>query len=77
KRIGLDAARLERDMNSAAVRDRIQQDISFAQQAEVSDVPTVFLNGRIIGAWGRDELWQYFLRFPPDPKPATASAPAR
>ncbi len=77
RRIGLDAARLERDMNSAAVRDRIQQDISFAQQAEVSDVPTVFLNGRIIGAWGRDELWQYFLRFPPDPKPATASAPAR
>jgi len=77
KRIGLDAARLERDMNSAAVRERIQQDISFAQQAEVSEVPAVFLNGRIIRAWARDELWQYFLRFAPEPKPATASAPAR
>lgn len=72
KLVGLDPVRLEKDMASPQVRDRIQQDIAFGQQAQVNGTPTVFMNGRIINVWGRDRLWQYLLQFAPRSKPTTA-----
>jgi protein-disulfide isomerase/uncharacterized membrane protein len=76
KKVGLDVGRFEKDMNGPDVRDRIQQDISFAQQAEVKGTPTVFLNGRLVHDWSRDRFWQYLLDFTPKPQPTTPGASA-
>lgn len=75
RRIGLDPERLERDMKGPAVRDRIQSDLSFAQAVGVKGTPTVFLNGRVIPVWGRDRLWQHYLRFR-KPEPGATTRPA-
>ncbi|MBN1491065.1 MAG: thioredoxin domain-containing protein [Phycisphaerae bacterium] len=61
--IGLDPEQLVKDMKDPRVRDRIQQDLSFGQQAGVTGTPTLFLNGRRITVWGRDRLWQHYLQF--------------
>jgi predicted DsbA family dithiol-disulfide isomerase len=63
RRCGLDPDRLERDAGSPEVRDRIIQDVSLAQQAGVTSVPTVFFNGRMMDPWDNDRVWMHFLRF--------------
>ena len=53
-RIGLDAERFLRDFEGDAVRRIVQQDIELAHELGVDGAPTIFLNGRRISAFGRD-----------------------
>lgn len=53
-RIGLDAERFLRDFEGDAVRRIVQQDIELARELGVDGTPTMFLNGRRISAFGRD-----------------------
>jgi protein-disulfide isomerase len=46
KELGLDYERLKKDMNSPAIRQRLQQDMNDGAQAGVTGTPTVFVNGR-------------------------------
>jgi hypothetical protein len=66
--LGLDVARFEHDLNSRSVRDRIIQDISFAQQVGVTDVPAVFFNARRVPIWREDRFWKYYLHWREHPQ---------
>jgi len=46
--LGLDADRLQKDMQDATVLASINRDVSEAARAGVWSVPTVFINGRIL-----------------------------
>lgn len=59
----LDVARFERDRIGPEVRDRIQQDLSLAQQVGVTSAPTVFFKGRVMSSWNNDDLWMELLKF--------------
>ena len=45
--LNLDIPRFEKDMNSAKIRSKLQQDLIDAKKAGVTGTPTVFINGRI------------------------------
>lgn len=45
-KIGLDMGRYEADMNSPAIKQQVNKDISDAQKAGVTGTPTVFINGQ-------------------------------
>lgn len=45
KELGLDEASFERDMGSAAVRDRVSADVQSGERSGVSGTPTFYLNG--------------------------------
>ncbi len=44
--LGLDVDRLEKDMISKKIKDKIQRDLLEGQKAGVTGTPTVFINGR-------------------------------
>lgn len=44
--LDLDMKKFKADMNSAAIKTRVQKDIHDAQEAGVTGTPTVFINGR-------------------------------
>ncbi len=46
ERIGLDVARFERDLESAEVAARVQDDMLDAEAMNITSVPTLFINGR-------------------------------
>ena len=71
ERIGLNAGRLERDMNSPRVRDRIREDVALGKSVGVRGTPFVFLNGRRVDTSGPDPRWRRFL----DSLKPTATAP--
>lgn len=77
-RAGLDGQRLTQDMvqRRAQLMERIQQDLSFAQQAGVDGTPTVFVDGLKMPVWQRDRLWEFLLKFKKtDTPPAPTTAP--
>jgi protein-disulfide isomerase len=45
-KLGLDMGRYEADMNSPAIKQQVNKDISDAQKAGVTGTPTVFINGQ-------------------------------
>jgi predicted DsbA family dithiol-disulfide isomerase len=53
-RIGLDAERFGRDSEGDAVRRIVQEDVALARRLGVEGTPAVFLNGRRVRAFGRD-----------------------
>lgn len=57
--LGLDAARLETDLKSQAVMDRIHEDIELGKSLGITGTPAVFLSGRQVGALARmsDVFW--------------------
>jgi protein-disulfide isomerase len=44
KSLGLDVAKFDADLNSAAVKDKVQADITMGNQASVDHTPTFFVN---------------------------------
>jgi protein-disulfide isomerase len=46
--IGVDAKKIETEMNSQKIQAKINQDIKDAQEADVKGTPTVFVNGRLL-----------------------------
>jgi len=46
KEVGLDWAKLEKDMNSPSVTEIIKEDVANAREVGVRGTPTVFLNGK-------------------------------
>jgi protein-disulfide isomerase len=57
KRVGLDAARLERDMGDATVAESINQSNALANRLRLNGTPTFIINDRIIvGAMQGEEL---------------------
>lgn len=51
---GLDAAQLEADRHSDAVKARVREDIELAKSLGVDATPAVFLNGRLVAPLSRD-----------------------
>ena len=52
REIGLDLERFERDLDSDAVRERVEQDVSEGRENGVTGTPTIFFDGiRYDGAW--------------------------
>jgi len=45
-KLGLDMARYEADMNSPAIKQKINKDLRDAQIAGVTGTPTIFINGQ-------------------------------
>lgn len=45
-KLGLDIAKFNKDMDSPAIRQKINKDLQDAQQAGVTGTPTVFINGK-------------------------------
>lgn len=48
RQLGLDVARFESDLASAAVRDRVEADVREAQQLGITGTPTFYVNGRLL-----------------------------
>ena len=46
RRVGLDDAQWEKDMNSPAIADQITAEMKEATAAEVRGTPTIFVNGK-------------------------------
>jgi protein-disulfide isomerase len=44
--IGLDVERFDQDMKSAAVKERVTEDMNLARRADVRGTPTLFVNGK-------------------------------
>jgi protein-disulfide isomerase len=54
--VGLDAARLEADMNSPEVTQRVARDRSDAMALKVTATPEYFVNGRPLPSFGEQQL---------------------
>ncbi len=54
--VGLDLQRLQGDMNSPAVTERIQQDRNDAMALQVTATPEYFVNGRPLPSFGQQQL---------------------
>ena len=54
--VGLDVQRLQGDMNSPAVTERIQQDRNDAMALQVTATPEYFVNGRPLPSFGQQQL---------------------
>ena len=54
--VGLDTERLEADMNSPAVAERMQRDIDDARALKVTATPEYFVNGRPLPSFGLQQL---------------------
>jgi len=46
QKLGLDAARFEKDLQSDAIMQKVQADLEEARKAEVRGTPTLYLNGK-------------------------------
>jgi protein-disulfide isomerase len=46
--LGLDAKRLRDDVQSQAVRDRVERDLQLAKARGVNATPTIFVNGKLV-----------------------------
>ena len=55
-RVGLDVERLQADMNSAAVRERMEKDVQDSKLLKVVATPEYFVNGRQLPSFGQEEL---------------------
>ncbi len=62
--IGLDARRFMNDLHDEDVREVIRQDVALAQRLGVDATPTMFLDGRRVTAFGRDNpvFWTAIAR---------------
>ena len=56
EQVGLDVRRFENDRRALATLELLDQDEKLAEKVEVSGVPTLFLNGRILESWRYDYL---------------------
>ncbi len=56
--IGLDMEKFKKDLNSPATKQKLQKDMSIAQQAEVNGTPTLFVNGRRVKQRGAQPIQQ-------------------
>jgi protein-disulfide isomerase len=54
--VGLDMAKLEADMNSAEVTQRIERDLSDAKALRVTATPEYFVNGKPMPSFGEQQL---------------------
>ena len=54
--LGLDMSRLEADMNSAEVTQRIERDLSDAKALRVTATPEYFVNGKPMPSFGEQQL---------------------
>jgi len=59
--VGLDWARLEADMKSPAVAERLQKDREDAAALKVTKTPEYFVNGRQMDTFGRQQLRRLVL----------------
>jgi NhaA family Na+:H+ antiporter len=61
--IGLDLSRFERDLDSEAVRARVERDVEGGQENGVTATPTLFVDGlRYDGAWDQHSLLEALER---------------
>ncbi|MEJ0024177.1 MAG: DsbA family protein [Alphaproteobacteria bacterium] len=51
KSVGIDVARMRRDMSDAAIMSFLQEDQDFASGAEVNATPTFFINGEVFSGF--------------------------
>lgn len=56
--LGLDMAKLQADMNSAAVTQRVERDLSDAKAMRVTATPEYFVNGKPMPSFGEQQLRQ-------------------
>jgi protein-disulfide isomerase len=54
--VGLDMERLEADMNSAEVRERMEKDLQDSKVLKVVATPEYFVNGRPLPSFGQEAL---------------------
>ena len=59
--LGMDPDRLAQDMNSIAVRERIQADVRLGNDIGVTATPTIYMDGHELTFWYNDELLMKFL----------------
>ena len=58
QQVGLDMVKFEGDLNSAAVREIIQQDIGLARKIRIRGVPSLYINGRAVKNYSLDGMSQ-------------------
>lgn len=63
--VGLDRAAFEASLVSPAVDARLQADVALARELNVTEVPTVFLNGKRLRDASRIEAWDALLSVAP------------
>ena len=58
--IGLDAELFRRNLHAPEIRNAIAEDVALARRLAVSGTPTMFLDGRLVDAFGQDNhlFWQ-------------------
>lgn len=61
RQLGLDVARFERDLGSAAVRERVEADLREAQQLGITGTPTFYVNGRLLAGAQPFEAFQRLI----------------
>jgi protein-disulfide isomerase len=54
--VGLDMERLQADMNSAEVAQRVERDLSDAKSLKVTATPEYFVNGKPMPSFGEQQL---------------------
>ena len=54
--VGLDVERLQADMNSAEVRERMAKDVQDSKTLKVVATPEYFVNGRQLPSFGQEQL---------------------
>jgi protein-disulfide isomerase/uncharacterized membrane protein len=59
--VGLDRAAFTAAMDSEAVRQRVQADVELGHQLKVSEVPTVYLNGKLLRSAQTMAVWDALL----------------
>jgi protein-disulfide isomerase len=57
----LDVEKFKKDLDSQAVKDRVQVDVSEAEGIGVNSTPSFFLNGRIVNVASMEEFKQLIL----------------
>ncbi len=57
QKIGLDIAKIRRDMNDPEIEKRIEQDIADAKTLNVRKTPGYFVNGKPLETFGRQQLY--------------------
>ncbi|GHV59803.1 hypothetical protein FACS1894182_14430 [Bacteroidia bacterium] len=64
KKIGLDAAKFEKDFGNQATQDKVSNDVQSGTNAGVDGTPYFFVNGKLFeGNWMNDGLLEYLKEF--------------
>lgn len=71
--LGINEPAFAAAFESAAVAERVQADVRSGQLLKLRSVPAVFLNGRRLTYWHKEQTWERLLGVPGS-QPATANA---